>query len=160
MDTQTQKVMFSSKSDELETPQSFFNKLNKTYKFTLDPCSTSQSAKCEKYYTLEDNGLSKSWKDEIVFVNPPYGKIKDWVKKAHDESINNGAVVVMLIPARTDTRYWHDYIMEEADSIYFVKGRLKFGNSPNSAPFPSAVVVFDRTKFKWVGGPRVGTPGS
>ena len=63
----------------------------------------------------------------------------------------------MLIPARTDTRYWHDYIMEEADSIYFVKGRLKFGNSPNSAPFPSAVVVFDRTRFKWVGGPRVGT---
>lgn len=157
MDTQTQKVMFSSKSDEWETPQSFFNKLNKTYKFTLDPCSTSESAKCEKYYTLEDDGLSKSWKDETVFVNPPYGKIKDWVKKAYDESINNGAVVVMLIPARTDTRYWHDYIMEEADSIYFVKGRLKFGNSPNSAPFPSAVVVFDRTRFKWVGGPRVGT---
>ena len=157
MDTQTQKVMFSSKSDEWETPQSFFNKLNKTYKFTLDPCSTSESAKCEKYYTLEDDGLSKSWKNETVFVNPPYGKIKDWVKKAHDESINNGAVVVMLIPARTDTRYWHDYIMEEADSIYFVKGRLKFGNSPNSAPFPSAVVVFDRTRFKWVGCPRVGT---
>jgi len=157
MDTQTQKVMFSSKSDEWETPQSFFNKLNKTYKFTLDPCSTSESAKCEKYYTLEDDGLSKSWKNETVFVNPPYGKIKVWVKKAHDESINNGAVVVMLIPARTDTRYWHDYIMEEADSIYFVRGRLKFGNSPNSAPFPSAVVVFDRTRFKWVGGPRVGT---
>ena len=157
MDTQTQKLMFSSKSDEWETPQNFFNKLNKTYKFTLDPCSTSESAKCEKYYTLEDDGLSKSWKNETVFVNPPYGKIKDWVKKAHDESINNGAVVVMLIPARTDTRYWHDYIMEEADSIYFVKGRLKFGNSPNSAPFPSAVVVFDRTRFKWVGGPRVGT---
>ena len=149
--------MFSSKSDEWETPQSFFNKLNKTYKFTLDPCSTSGAAKCEKYYTLEDDGLSKSWKNETVFVNPPYGKIKDWVKKAHDESINNGAVVVMLIPARTDTRYWHDYIMEEADSIYFVRGRLKFGNSPNSAPFPSAVVVFDRTRFKWVGGPRVGT---
>jgi len=160
MDTQTQKLMFSSKSDEWETPQNFFNKLNKTYKFTLDPCSTIESAKCEKYYTLEDDGLSKSWKNETVFVNPPYGKIKDWVKKAHYESINNGAVVVMLIPARTDTRYWHDYIMEEADSIYFVKGRLKFGNSPNSAPFPSAVVVFDRTRFKWVGGPRVGTSGS
>ena len=157
MDTQTQKVMFSSKSDEWETPQSFFNKLNKTYKFTLGPCSTPQSAKCERYYTLEDDGLSRSWKNETVFVNPPYGKIKDWVKKAHDESVNNGAVVVMLIPARTDTRYWHDYIMEEADSIYFIKGRLKFGNSPNSAPFPSAVVVFDRTRFKWVGGPRVGT---
>jgi site-specific DNA-methyltransferase (adenine-specific) len=149
--------MFSSKSDEWETPQSFFNKLNKMYKFTLDPCSTPHSAKCERYYTLEDDGLSRSWKNETVFVNPPYGKIKDWVKKAHDESVNNGTVVVMLIPARTDTRYWHDYIMEEADSIYFVKGRLKFGNSPNSAPFPSAVVVFDRTRFKWVGGPRVGT---
>ena len=157
MDTQTQKIMFSSKSDEWETPQSFFNKLNKIYKFTLDPCSTPESAKCEKYYTLQDNGLSKSWKNEVVFVNPPYGKIKDWVKKAYDESINNNAVVVMLIPARTDTRYWHNYIMEEADSIYFIKGRLKFGNSPNSAPFPSAVVVFDRTRFKWVGGPRVGT---
>jgi phage N-6-adenine-methyltransferase len=157
MDTQTQKIMFSSKSDEWETPQSFFNKLNKIYNFTLDPCSTPESAKCEKYYTLEDDGLSKSWENETVFVNPPYGKIKAWVKKAYDESINNGAVVVMLIPARTDTRYWHEYIMEEADSIYFVKGRLKFGNSPNSAPFPSAVIVFDRTRFKWVGGPRVGT---
>jgi len=149
--------MFSSKSDEWETPQNFFNKLDKIYNFTLDPCSTIESTKCKKYYTIEDDGLSKSWKDETVFVNPPYGKIKDWVKKAHDESVNNGTVVVMLIPARTDTRYWHDYIMEEADSIYFVKGRLKFGNSPNSAPFPSAVVVFDRTRFKWVGGPRVGT---
>ena len=157
MDTQTQKLMFSSKSDEWETPQGFFNKLDKTYRFTLDPCSTPKTAKCKKYYTPEDDGLTKSWRDEIVFVNPPYGNIKDWVKKAHDESINNNAVVVMLIPARTDTRYWHDYIMEEADSIYFVKGRLKFGNSPNSAPFPSAVVVFDRRRFKWVGGPRVGT---
>ena len=157
MDTQTQKIMFSSKSDEWETPQSFFNKLNNIYKFTLDPCSTPESAKCEKYYTLEDDGLSKSWKNETVFVNPPYGKIKDWVKKAHDESINNGAVGVMLIPARTDTRYWHNYIMEDAESIYFVKGRLKFGSSQNSAPFPSAVVVFDQTKFKWVGGPKVGT---
>lgn len=157
MDTQTQKIMFSSKSDEWETPQNFFNKLNKTYKFTLDPCSTIESAKCKKYYTLEDNGLTKSWKNETVFVNPPYGNIKEWVKKAHDESSNNGALVVMLIPARTDTRYWHDYIMKEADSIYFVKGRLKFGNSPNSAPFPSAVVIFDKTRFKWVGGPRVGT---
>ena len=157
MDTQTQKLMFSSKSDEWETPQSFFNKLDKAYKFTLDPCSTQKTAKCKKYYTPEDNGLTKSWENEIVFVNPPYGNIKDWVKKAHDESINNNAVVVMLIPARTDTRYWHDYIMEEADSIYFIKGRLKFGNSPNSAPFPSAVVVFNRRRFKWVGGPRVGT---
>ena len=157
MDTQTQKIMFSSKSNEWETPMGFYQKLNKQFKFTLDPCCTPETAKCENYYTMEDDGLSKSWKDQVVFVNPPYGNIKEWVKKAHDESINNGAVVVMLIPARTDTRYWHDYIMEEADSIYFVKGRLKFGQSQNAAPFPSAVVVFDRRRFKWVGGPRVGT---
>lgn len=157
MDTQTQKIMFSSKSNEWETPMGFYQKLNKQFKFTLDPCCTPETAKCENYYTMEDDGLSKSWKDQVVFVNPPYGNIKEWVKKAHDESINNGAVVVMLIPARTDTRYWHEYIMEEADSIYFVKGRLKFGQSQNAAPFPSAVVVFDRRRFKWVGGPRVGT---
>ena len=157
MDTQTQKIMFSSKSNEWETPMGFYQKLNKQFKFTLDPCCTPETAKCENYYTMEDDGLSKSWKDQVVFVNPPYGNIKEWVKKAHDESINNGAVVVMLIPARTDTRYWHDYIMEEADSIYFVKGRLKFGQSQNAAPFPSAVVVFDSRRFKWVGGPRVGT---
>jgi len=160
MDTQTQNLMFSSKSNEWETPQDFYDKLNNQFKFTLDPCCTASSAKCSKYYTSQDDGLLQSWKDETVFVNPPYGNIKAWVKKAHDESINHNAIVVMLIPARTDTKYWHDYIMTEADSIYFVKGRLKFGNGmnkQNAAPFPSAVVVFDRRRFKWVGGPRVST---
>jgi len=152
--------MFSSKSNEWETPQDFYDKLNNQFKFTLDPCCTASSAKCSKYYTSQDDGLSQSWKGETVFVNPPYGNIKAWVKKAYDESINHNAIVVMLIPARTDTKYWHDYIMTEADSIYFVKGRLKFGNGAdkqNSAPFPSAVIVFDRRRFKWVGGPRVNT---
>jgi site-specific DNA-methyltransferase (adenine-specific) len=152
--------MFSSKSNEWETPQDFYDKLNNQFKFTLDPCCTASSTKCSKYYTSQDDGLSQSWKDETVFVNPPYGNIKAWVKKAYDESINHNAIVVMLIPARTDTKYWHDYIMTEADSIYFVKGRLKFGNGTdkqNSAPFPSAVIVFDRRRFKWVGGPRVNT---
>lgn len=152
MDTKTQKVMFSSKSNEWETPQNFFDKLNRKHKFTLDPCCTASTAKCKKYYTAEDNGLHKSWKDEVVFVNPPYSEIGDWVKKAYYESVNNNAKVVMLIPSRTDTKYWHDYIMESASSIHFVKGRLKFGSANskgNSAPFPSAVVVFDASKFRW-----------
>lgn len=168
MDTQTQKTMFSSKSDEWETPQEFFDKLNKKYKFTLDPCCTHKSRKCDKYYTFEDDGLSKSWKDEVVFVNPPYSKVGNWVKKAYDESVNNNAKVVMLIPARTDTRYWHDYIMKFASEISFVKGRLKFYNKViadytgkddlSPAPFPSAVIVFDGSRFRWIdNGPSIST---
>ena len=100
MDTQTQKLMFSSKSNEWETPQDFYNKLNKKYNFTLDPCCTHDNYKCEKYYTFEEDGLSKSWAKETVFINPPYGNIGDWVKKACEEYTQNGATVVMLIPAR------------------------------------------------------------
>jgi phage N-6-adenine-methyltransferase len=152
MEQQTQKVMFSSKSNEWETPSDFFNKLSKrlNLKFTLDPCCTEENHKCKKYYTIWDDGLSRSWKDETVFVNPPYGDIGKWVKKAHDESVENGAVVAMLIPARTDTKYWHDYIMKAASRIYFVKGRLKFKNGENdsnSAPFPSVVVLFGGWKY-------------
>ena len=84
MDTQTQKLMFSSKSNEWETPSDFYNKLDNKFKFTLDPCSTQENHKCDKYYTMEDNGLSKSWKDEIAFVNPPYGD--DKMKQAAQES--------------------------------------------------------------------------
>ena len=165
MDTQTQRVMFSSKSDEWETPEDFYNKLNKRFKFTLDPCSTSLNHKCDKHYTIEENGLSKSWKNEVVFVNPPYGDVGKWVKKAYDESTQNGATVVMLIPSRTDTRYWHDYIMTSASAIYFVKGRLKFYNKViadytgksdiSPAPFPSAVIVFGG--LRWTPGPKVYT---
>jgi site-specific DNA-methyltransferase (adenine-specific) len=161
MDTQTQKIMFSSKSDLWGTPQNLFNKLNRKYKFTLDPCATAENRKCEKYYTIEQNGLTKAWKDEVVFVNPPYSNIGEWVAKAHYESTHNGATVVMLIPARTDTRYWHDYVMDAANKIYFIKGRLKFADPTNTvknaAPFPSAVVVFDMGHFRWAGGPTVAT---
>ena len=162
MDTQTQKLMFSSKSNEWETPQEFFDKLNEKYKFTLDPCATHENHKCEKYYTIEDDGLSKSWANEIVFINPPYGNIGDWVKKACDEYKDNGAVVVMLIPSRTDTKYWHEYIMKFATTIYFVKGRLKFKNKViadytgktdlSPAPFPSVLVVFDMGLGMTLGG--------
>ena len=136
-------VMFSSKKDEWSTPQDFFNELNKEFNFTLDPCATPENAKCEKYYTKEDDGLKQDWSGETVFCNPPYGRaIKDWVKKCYEESKKPNTTVVMLIPARTDTSYFHDYIYNKAKEIRFIRGRLKFGNAKNSAPFPSMVVVF------------------
>ena len=124
-------VHFSSKTNEWTTPIDFYNKLNNEFNFTLDPCCTN------------DDGLSKDWSNEIVFMNPPYGReIKHWIKKAHDESLK-GALVVCLIPARTDTAYWHDYCMK--GTIRFIRGRLKFSEK-NSAPFPSAVVIFGDKK--------------
>lgn len=134
-------VHFSSQTDNWATPQDFFDKLNQEFNFTLDPCADANNAKCPKFYTKEDDGLSKSWDNEIVFCNPPYGRVlKDWVKKASEA---RGGVVVMLIPARTDTRYFHEYIYNKAE-IRFIKGRLKFGDSKNSAPFPSMVVIFNK----------------
>ena len=135
-------LMFSSKTDLWSTPQDFFDELDSEFGFTLDPCATKENAKCQKYYTEEDNGLLQDWGGEVVFCNPPYGRvIKDWVKKAHHESKKPGTTVVMLIPARTDTRYFHDFIYGQAE-IRFLQGRLKFGAAKNAAPFPSMVVVF------------------
>ena len=135
-------VGFSSGKDDWETPQDFFDELNKVYKFTLDPCASQVSTKCKKYYTASDNGLEQSWKGHSVFMNPPYGRnIKKWIQKAYEEGCRSNTKVVCLIPARTDTKYWHEYCMR-ADKIYFVKGRLKFSGAKNACPFPSAVVVF------------------
>lgn len=146
MNKATQKAMFSSKSIEWSTPQDFFEQLKMRYDFNLDPCATADTAKCSKYYTKEDDGLNQDWGGHTVFMNPPYGReIKHWIKKAYDESKKEGTTVVCLIPSRTDTKYWHKYCME-AHEIYFVKGRLKFGDADNSAPFPSAVVVFKSTQ--------------
>ena len=140
------KLMFSSKTDEWETPQRFYDELHNEFNFTLDPCSTDRNHKCEKYYTKDQNGLEHSWGGETVFCNPPYGRaISDWVHKAYSEWAVNGAEVVMLLPARTDTRWFHDYIYGRAE-IRFVKGRMKFGRCKNSAPFPSMIVIFRRIK--------------
>ena len=139
-------VHFSSETNEWSTPIDLYNSLDEIYNFTLDPCSTKENAKCDKFFTIEDNGLIQDWSNEIVFMNPPYGReIKDWVKKAYEESLK-GATVVCLIPSRTDTKYWHDYIFPYSREITFLKGRLKFGNSKNSAPFPSAIIVFKEDK--------------
>jgi len=144
MDKQTQETMFSSKSSDWETPQDFYEKLNEEFgPFTLDPCASEETAKCENYFTMQNDGLFRSWAKQTVFMNPPYGRqISNWIRKAYQEAQNPGTKVVCLIPARTDTKYWHDYCMR-AKEIHFVKGRLKFGNSENSAPFPSAVIIFE-----------------
>lgn len=136
-------VMFSSATDLWATPQDFFDKLNAEFHFTLDPCATIENAKCKKFYTMTEDGLKQDWKGETVFCNPPYGRaIYDWVKKCYTESRKPETVVVALIPARTDTRYFHEFVYHKAKEIRFVKGRLKFGNAKDSAPFPSMVVVF------------------
>tara|TARA_R110000824_G_scaffold9272_2_gene41603 strand:+ start:1968 stop:2444 length:477 start_codon:yes stop_codon:yes gene_type:complete len=144
MDKNTQGIMFSSKSNDWATPQDFYNQLDAEFEFTLDPCASQSSAKCSSFYTADDDGLSKSWEGQTVFMNPPYGrKIGNWIQKAYEEGEKGNTRVVALIPARTDTKYWHNYCMK-ATEIRFVKGRLKFGqgDTKNSAPFPSAVVVF------------------
>lgn len=133
----------TSNNDEWETPQTLFDRLDAIHHFTLDPCSTHENAKCVKHYTRDEDGLAQSWAGEVVFCNPPYGRqVSKWVKKCHDEAAH--AKVVMLIPARTDTAYFHDYIYGKA-RIEFLRGRLKFergGQSLQSAPFPSMLVYY------------------
>lgn len=139
------KALFSSNSMEWETPIDLFNTLDREFHFTLDAASTHENAKCKKHYTIAENGLAQSWAGETVWLNPPYGReIGYWMKKAYDEG-RRGTTVVCLIPARTDTTWFHAYCYNKPDvEIRFIKGRLKFGNSKNSAPFPSAIVI-----YKW-----------
>ena len=144
MNKNTKVVMFSSKTGEWSTPQAFFDRLDWRFgPFDLDPCADTHNTKCANFYTAAEDGLSKDWGGHTVFVNPPYGRgIDKWIEKAHNEAKKENTKVVMLIPARTDTKYWHNYVMK-ASEVHFIKGRLKFGDSENSAPFPSAVIVFD-----------------
>lgn len=136
------EAMFTSKTNEWATPQAFFDELNKEFNFTLDPCATPQNAKCARYFTKEIDGLSQSWRGEIVFCNPPYGRdLSKWVAKAYTETLSGEAtLVVMLIPARTDTSYFHDYIYKKHE-VRFIRGRLHFNESKCAAQFPSMVVV-------------------
>lgn len=136
------KVMFSSASDEWATPQDFFDKLNEEFGFTLDPCANAENHKCDKYFTKEQNGLVQEWGTERVYCNPPYGRgIGEWVAKCS----RHRGLAVMLIPARTDTKWFHEYVYQKLNvEIRFVRGRLKFSNSSNSAPFPSMVIVFNK----------------
>lgn len=134
-------VHFSSKTELWATPIDFFQKWSDSIGgFDLDVCANQENAKCSKFFSKEDDGLAQQWIGKC-WMNPPYGKeIGRWMKKAY-ESSQEGATVVCLVPSRTDTKWWHDYAMK--GQITFIKGRLKFGNSKNSAPFPSAVIVFE-----------------
>jgi site-specific DNA-methyltransferase (adenine-specific) len=142
------ETLFSSATDLWETPQDFYDSLNREFSFTLDPCATDQNHKCEKYYTREQDGLKQSWAGERVFVNPPYGRmVSRWVRKCFDEVYTGDCrLAVMLLAARTDTTWFHDYIYHKAE-VRFIRGRLKFGDGKERAPFPSMVVI-----FKGIGG--------
>ena len=135
-------VHYSSATAEWPTPQDLFDDLSRSYGgFTLDPCATQENAKCARFFTKEDDGLTQPWTGK-VFMNPPYGReIGLWVKKAWEESLK-GTLVVCLLPARVDTRWWHDYA--KRGHVHFLRGRLKFGGALSSAPFPSAIVTFGK----------------
>jgi phage N-6-adenine-methyltransferase len=132
-------VHFSSATDLWATPQDFFDRLNAEFAFETDVCALPENAKCPRYFSPEMDGLAQDWKG-VCWMNPPYGRaIGHWMRKAH-ESATGGATVVCLVPARTDTAWWHDYAKK--GEIRFIRGRLRFGNQKNSAPFPSAIVIF------------------
>ena len=140
------RALLSSKRLDWCTPQDFYEQLDAEFHFTLDAAATDKSAKCARYYTPETDGLSASWEGETVFCNPPYGRqIRDWIKKGYEEGRKAGTTVVMLIPSRTDTAYFHEYILSKAE-IRFIRGRLKFtdedGVTQDAAPFPSMLAIW------------------
>ena len=136
------ELHFKSDIQTWETPKAFFDQLNRLFGFTLDACASSENAKVGNYYTVEQNALTQEWQG-VVWCNPPYGREQvKFIQKAYDESVKRGSTVVCLIPARPDTKVWQDLIFAKADQVCFIKGRLKFGNSKDAAPFPSALIVF------------------
>ena len=134
-------VHFSSKTEMWATPQKVFDELNDEFgPLDLDVCAVAENAKCADFFSPEDDGLKQDWSNRACWMNPPYGRtIKEWMRKAWEES-QRGATVVCLVPSRTDTAWWHDYAAR--GQVRFLRGRIKFGDAKNSAPFPSAVVVF------------------
>lgn len=139
MNSKSMNVHFSSKTDNWETPQALFDELDREFHFHLDVCADGNNAKVKRYLS-KPFGLEYGW-DIMNWMNPPYGReIGKWIEKASDEA-KDGHTTVALLPARTDTKWFHDYILGKAE-IRFLKGRLKFGGSKNSAPFPSMIVIF------------------
>ena len=134
--------MKTSIHSEAETPQEFFEAWDSVYHFTIDVCANEKNHKCERYYTEEQDGLAQDWSGETVWCNPPYGReIGKWLKKCYEEAAKPNTTVVALLPARTDTKWFHDYVLHRA-VITFIKGRLKFVGWENNAPFPSMVCVW------------------
>ena len=136
------KILYSSNSDEWETPQDLFDELNETYHFDLDVCATEQNAKCRRFFDKAQDGLKKSWGGATIWCNPPYSNVAEWVRKAAEEQ-QSGTTTVMLVFARTDTRWFHEYIYQKPNvEVRFVKGRLKFSGAKFNAPAPSMIVIF------------------
>lgn len=138
-------LMFSSKKMDWETPQVLFEQLNRKFKFDLDACASDENHKIDNYFTEKDDALVQKWGGN-VFVNPPYGRsIGDFIKKAYEEHLRDpNRFIVMLVPSRTDTRYWQDYVIDKS-TIKYIRGRLKFevdGVATDAAPFPSALLVY------------------
>lgn len=130
--------MMTSLTDDWGTPKWLFDNLNEKFEFDLDVCASDSNHKCDKYYTEKENGLIQDW-ENVNWCNPPYGRqIGNWVKKAYEEN-QKGKTVVLLLPARTDTKWFHDYIYLNY-RVDFIKGRLKFNDGKNPAPFPSMIV--------------------
>lgn len=138
---ETKKVLFSHNTDEWYTPQDLYDELDAEFHFTLDPCATVENHKAPLFYTKEQNGLSKDWGGQSVFVNPPYSDNYAWVRKCYYEGCKPNTTVVLLIPSRTDTKYFHNYIYHRAE-VRFISGRLKYGGAKYNAPFPSMLVIF------------------
>lgn len=142
----TDKLAKSLDSIDWGTPPEIFNQLNQEFKFTLDVCSSKHNHKCDTYFTVEDDGLKQSWENNVCWCNPPYGRdVKKWVKKAHDECKNN-TTTVLLIPCKTNTNWWHDLIIPNAE-VRFLRGRVKFiyptgEQSKQALPWPLAIVIF------------------
>lgn len=148
--------LYSSNSMEWRTPPELFEKLNNEFHFTLDSASTDENALCKNHFTKEQDALSQSWGGFTVFCNPPYGRqIKKWVQKGYEESLKPNTKVVMLIPCRPDTSYFHDYILGKASEVRLIRSRIQFikpeTDHRDNAPFPSMIVIFDKetknTKF-------------
>ena len=135
------KALLSSNSDEWATPIDVYVSLDNEFHFTLDACATEENHKCDCYFTKEQDALKQDWAGETVFCNPPYSEIARWVEKAYREGCKDNTLVCLLIPARTDTRYFHNFIYQRSE-IRFISGRLRFNDSKSNAPFPFMVVIF------------------
>lgn len=140
--------VFSNRTDEWKTPTDLYKKLNAEFKFVLDAAATSTNALCNNFFTKKDNALTKDWsKYKSVFCNPPYSQASEFVEKSLNEA-KKGCTVVMLIPFRSDTKYYHDFIINKAKEVRLIKGRLHYSDSEQTAPFPSAIIVFENTNKK------------
>ena len=134
--------LFTSERKDWETPAELFQLYDKEFGFTLDVCATAQNAKCPDYFSPEQDGLAQDWQGNVCWMNPPYGReIINWVEKARREAAKGGCLVVCLLPARTDTGWFHSYIKDKAE-IRFLEGRIEFVGADNSAPFPSMICIF------------------